>query len=53
MAAGRIYLQGVGLKLGVSSIGAFFDDGIAALLLLDPTRQPVALRVAVGVPGSG
>jgi SagB-type dehydrogenase family enzyme len=52
MAAGRIYLQGVGLRLGVSSIGAFFDDDIAALLSLDPTRQPVALLVAVGVPGS-
>lgn len=48
--AGRSYLQGVGLRLGVSRIGAFFDDEAGELLGLDPERQPVALLVAVGEP---
>jgi SagB-type dehydrogenase family enzyme len=50
LVAGRIYLQGVALDLGVSSIGAFFDDELAALLGVDINEQPPALLVAVGVP---
>ncbi len=48
IAGGRVYLQGVALGLGVSSIGAFFDDDVAALLRLDPARDLPALLVAVG-----
>ncbi|HWO19699.1 MAG TPA: SagB/ThcOx family dehydrogenase [Kofleriaceae bacterium] len=48
IAGGRVYLQGVALGLGVSSIGAFFDDDVAALLRLDPARDLPALLVAIG-----
>ncbi|HSK03065.1 MAG TPA: SagB family peptide dehydrogenase, partial [Kofleriaceae bacterium] len=48
IAGGRVYLQAVALGLGVSSIGAFFDDDVAALLRLDPARDLPALLVAVG-----
>jgi SagB-type dehydrogenase family enzyme len=51
IAAGRVYVQGVGLGLGVSSIGAFFDEEAASFLGLDPAIQPVTLLVAVGIPG--
>lgn len=48
IAGGRAYLQGVALGIGVSSIGAFFDDDVAELLRLDPARDLPALLVAIG-----
>jgi SagB-type dehydrogenase family enzyme len=48
IAGGRMYLQGVALGMGVSSIGAFFDDDVAELLRLDPARDLPALLVAIG-----
>lgn len=47
IAGGRIYLQGVALGLGVSSVGAFFDGDVAELLRSPPADLP-ALLVAVG-----
>jgi hypothetical protein len=40
----------VALGLGVSSIGAFFDDDVAELLRLDPNADLPALLVAIGKP---
>lgn len=48
IAGGRAYLQGVAFGIGVSSIGAFFDDDVAELLRLDPARDLPALLVAIG-----
>lgn len=48
IAGGRMYLMAVALGLGVSSIGAFFDDDLAALVKLDPAKHYPALLVALG-----
>jgi SagB-type dehydrogenase family enzyme len=48
VAGGRIYLQAVALGLGVSSIGAFFDDDLVELLRLERGRDLPALLVAIG-----
>ena len=50
VAGGRVYLQAVALGLGVSSIGAFFDDDLVELLHLERGRDLPALLVAVGRP---
>lgn len=49
IAGGRINLHAVALGLGVSSIGAFFDDDLTELLRLDGVHP--ALLVAIGAPG--
>jgi SagB-type dehydrogenase family enzyme len=51
IAAGRVYLMAVALGLGASSIGAFFDDDVAALLRLDVEADYPALLVALGPKG--
>lgn len=48
ITGGRMYLMAVALGLGVSSIGAFFDDDLAALVKLDPSDTYPALLVALG-----
>jgi SagB-type dehydrogenase family enzyme len=48
VAAGRMYLQAVASGLGVSSVGAFFDDELVDLLAIDGTRELPALLVALG-----
>jgi SagB-type dehydrogenase family enzyme len=48
VAAGRMYLQAVATGLGVSSVGAFFDDELVELLGVDGTRELPALLVALG-----
>jgi SagB-type dehydrogenase family enzyme len=50
VAGGRVYLQAVALGLGVSSIGAFFDDDLIDLLRLERGRDLPALLVAIGRP---
>jgi SagB-type dehydrogenase family enzyme len=48
VAAGRMYLQAVALGLGVSSVGAFFDDEVVDLLDLDGAVELPVLLVALG-----
>ncbi len=48
VAAGRIYLQAVALGLGVSSVGAFFDDELVELLGVDEAAELPALLVTLG-----
>lgn len=50
ITGGRLYLQAVALGLGVSSIGAFFDDDLTGLLALDREADYPALLVAIGPP---
>lgn len=46
--AGRLYLQGVALGVGVSSVGAFFDDELTRLLQTDESKELVLHLVALG-----
>ncbi len=46
----RAYLGGTALGLGVCSVGAFYDDEIAALAGVDPQRDWVLHLVAIGLP---
>jgi SagB-type dehydrogenase family enzyme len=46
----RAYLGGAALGLGVCSVGAFYDDEIAALAGIDPREAWVLHLVAVGIP---
>ncbi len=48
VAAGRMYLMAVAAGLGVSSVGAFFDDELVELLQVDGARELPALLVALG-----
>lgn len=48
VAAGRMYLMAVAAGLGVSSVGAFFDDELVELLDVDGARELPALLVALG-----
>ncbi|HKX93079.1 MAG TPA: SagB/ThcOx family dehydrogenase, partial [Methylibium sp.] len=46
----RAYLGGAALGLGVCSVGAFYDDEIAALAGIEPQHHWVLHLVAIGVP---
>lgn len=48
VAAGRMYLEAVAVGLGISSVGAFFDDELVELLGVDGTRELPALLVTLG-----
>ena len=48
VAAGRMYLAAVAHGLGVSSVGAFFDDELVELLDVDGARELPVLLVALG-----
>jgi len=49
MLGGRAYLQAVGLGLGISGIGSFFDDEVSAFLGVDPADEWVIYLSAIGL----
>lgn len=52
-AGNNLYVQGVALNLGVTGIGAFFDDEVSALIQADPNKEAIIYITAAGVKASG
>ncbi len=53
MLGGRLYLQTVGLGLGCTGIGAFFDDEVSEQINVDPDKELVIYMAAIGVTAEG
>lgn len=52
-AGNNLYVQGVALNLGVTGIGAFFDDEVSALIQADPNKEAIIYITAAGVKAPG
>jgi SagB-type dehydrogenase family enzyme len=53
MLGGRFYLQSVGLGLGCTGIGAFFDDEVSGVIDVGPDKELVIYMAAIGVKAPG
>lgn len=53
MLGGRLYLQTVGLGLGCTGIGAFFDDEVSQSIGVSQSKELVVYTAAIGVKAEG